>query len=731
MSINRRIFALTVMLLLQLLINGCSIEDSNNQKELQTAGSVFYEEAELSNGICDKWVSCIGMNNKNEVVAYLKDENKLVSIGQNHVISMDLDIRTDTFENVQLEFDTAGNIYVLGQDIIADDYKKIIQIKRQLIIFKAQGEYSEQNNTTKEIGEGYMPLKDEIIEKIKIDSKGNLYALKLSGYIEVFNNELESIDVHDKNRYADFDIDEHDNLIVLYRKQWNKNRIEKIDSNSGKTIWQEEYNGAAAPNYIYYNRNTKNLYGLNSKSIINIYKNSKVFDYSQISIVEHASLFLANENEDIYMLIHNGGTSTLKKYVRQHMKAGIINKQEQKELTVEITFDRSNIISNAARQFEKDNSSIKIKVVENDIPMSDYVKKLNTELLAGKGPDIFCTYLYDLSDCTREGLLVDYNELIGKDDTFDVNDYFSSILYGIKYGEGLYAIPLTYSFEGFLVNEKLLKDKGLTIDENWTWKDFYKIAKTFTNNDSNIQCYMLPKLTSTLVLLESQIIHDWDYYLNKGSKTARFDTDEFIDALHTYESIYDKGVMHPDIDEITIWQSAKGAGNEHILLMPVSYCSYFDIRFFGNIFNGNLKMMPEPKGNYTTSRMFTGKNISINNNSRNKDEAWQFVKYLLSEDVQKKWSVNSFVINKKASEAGINEIIKYQNQSKKENEHRITEMDIKQLDYIIENVLNKNRTSDAINRYLWSELRPFFDKQISAERMAEILQNKVELYLNE
>lgn len=257
MSINRRIFTLTVMILLQVLINGCSIEDSNNQKEMQTVGSVFYKEAELSNDIGGSTVSCIGMNNENEVVAYLKDENKLVSIDQNHVISMDLDIRTDTFENVQLEFDTAGNIYVLGQDIIADDYKKTIQIKRQLIIFKAQGGYSEQNNTTKEIGEGYMPLKDEIIEKIKIDSKGNLYALKLSGYIEVFNNELESVDVHDKNRYADFDIDEHDNLIVLHRKQGNKNRVERIDANSRKTIWQEEYNGAAAPNYIYYKRNTK------------------------------------------------------------------------------------------------------------------------------------------------------------------------------------------------------------------------------------------------------------------------------------------------------------------------------------------------------------------------------------------------------------------------------------------------------------------------------------------
>ncbi|HCJ56480.1 MAG TPA: hypothetical protein DHV55_03165, partial [Clostridiaceae bacterium] len=121
-------------------------------------------------------------------------------------------------------------------------------------------------------------------------------------------------------------------------------------------------------------------------------------------------------------------------------------------------------------------------------------------------------------------------------------------------------------------------------------------------------------------------------------------------------------------------------------------------------------------------------NVSINSRSQNKEEAWEFVKYLLSEDIQFYLSENNFAVNRKADERRVaafaEELEKY-NLLGDDNIEAIND---------IKNSLNKNAAlgvPDELFNTIWEEVKAYLCGSGSAEETAKVIQNKVELYLNE
>ena len=723
---------IALVIVLICLLSGCKGgKEASNAQDAED--SFMYQEIILNDLLGIKNFDSIDLSHKDEIGVYDYDKAELSILGKNEEKAEKIELSRGG-RNL-FAFSKSDDIYMLTQEYERNGDNEIIKIKRQLHIYSQENKEVAYESEIKEIGNSEN-IKDEIIRKIKIDSTGNIYTLKLNGSIEIFDEKLNSLHKLEKDTYWDMDLDENDNLITLrYTKTYEK-ILEGMDTKKYSVIWQKEYSKEQGPYMIYYNKDTKTLYGLNH-SIISKYdvekdNISKLLDYSKLSAIEYVDAIAVDKDEAIYICGSFKDESKLFQYIKTDEKPDI--KADKIELNFEAV-DYLGFLSNAAREFEKEHPDIKVNLINTrDIPYEEYKERLNTELMAGKGPDILCGFGYYTKDYMNKGLFVNMDEMIKKDKEFDINDYYLSLIDGSRHNGGLYALPLTYMFECFVVNEGLMNEKGIEIPEDWTWKDFYDIAEKIRESSSGRECYMLPKLVNAWVPLYTMIIQDMDYYIDREKKIARFDTQEFIDTLKMYESMEGQGLFHPDIDEASFIQSPNRIDASSILFFLNSGTGiyYGASDWLGEAFKNGFKIIPAPKGIHTGTMFFQGQNIYINKSTKYRDECWEFIKYLLSEEMQKQLAErNDYVINKKADDFAVESLREYQSEHPSEFKHAITDDEIEQIRNVINNALNKSQFYDELGSIIEKELVSFMDNKKSAEETARAIQNKVQLYLNE
>ncbi len=728
-----RAMLIALVIVLVCLLSGCKggKEASNDQV---VEDSFMYQEIILSDLLGIKNFNSINLSHKDEIGVYNYDKAELSILGKNEEKAEKIELGRGG-RNL-FAFSENDDIYMLTQEYERNGDNEIIKIKRQLHIYSQENEEIAYESEIKEIGNSEN-VKDEIIRKIKIDSRGNIYTLKLNGSIEIFDEKLNSLNKLEKDTYWDMDLDENDNLITLrYTKTYEK-ILEGMDTKKYSVIWQKEYPKEQGPYMIYYNKDTKTLYGLN-RSIISKYDVekdaiSKLLDYSKLSAVEYVDAIAVDKDEVIYVCGSFKDESKLFQYIKTDEKTAAAN-DIKKEINFEAR-DYVNYFSNAAKQFEKENPQIKVNVTNIvDIPYEEYSERLNTELMVGKGPDIICGFGYYTKDYMDKGLMVNMDEMIKTDEEFHINDYYSSVIDGSRYNDCLYTLPLTYLFDCFVANEKLLEEKGIEISDDWTWKDFYDIAQKINEGPSDTEYFLFPQLINSWLPLNLMIFQDIDYYVDKDKKIARFNTPEFIDVLKMYESIKEQGLIHPDIEESSLIQSPGSIDASNILFYYNSGTSinYGASDWLGEIFKNGFRILPVPKGIHTGTRYFEGQNLYINKSTKYKDECWEFIKYLLSEEMQKQLAErNDYVINKKAEDYALKNLRDYQLQNPKQFKHIIKDEEVEQLRNVINNGLNTSRFYDELGTIIEEEIRDFMDNKKSAEETAKGIQNKVQLYLNE
>ncbi|AFS78958.1 putative extracellular solute-binding protein [Gottschalkia acidurici 9a] len=404
---------------------------------------------------------------------------------------------------------------------------------------------------------------------------------------------------------------------------------------------------------------------------------------------------------------------------------------ENKVINIE-GFASDNYLEAVAREFEKNNPGIKINIKEHlpknrkdldkkayDESKDKFTRSINTELMAGGGPDIILCDSWRLpyQEYINKGLLVDLNKLIENDREFNKDEYYMNIFKGIEYREGLYTLPTDIDF-GLLRGAKDIK----VDDKNWTWEDFYDLGKNKNENDYVVE------YSSTRVF--AAIFGDtYEDFVNENKKSVNFDSEEFINLLKYSKKISDDKVILSPSEKSKYPKANIYFENEIYYETSVAskelLAKYDDKRIYR-----------EPSGNGKVN-FRPGHSYAMNNNSKNKDIAWKFMKFLISSEMQS--SPNNYLlpVNKIAFEEKIkkehNEYIKDIEKDELDKDKAINTFDeiteIKR-----ERMLNANKyvhSNRVINDIVFKEIETYFSGKKSAEEVAKNIQKKVLMYLNE
>lgn len=364
----------------------------------------------------------------------------------------------------------------------------------------------------------------------------------------------------------------------------------------------------------------------------------------------------------------------------------------------------------------------------------EFIKKTNTAMLSGNGPDLIQMDQLPIGKYVNKNLLADMGKMMDNDPTFKKEDYFTNVLDGSKVNGSLYGMPLNFFMYGFIGNETVIKKSGVAFeDHNWSWNQFFEAAE-------GLKAYGDPNYSYSLAanpegLLNDIVMDQYISFVDEPNGKAKFDSDYFIQLLKQVKGLYDKGIATSENVRSIFREEQINSPSDYLLALKLSENTakgYESYRF-------KSKLYSSPKGEgQEMGGYFRGyKTMGINEKSSVKEEAWDFVKFMLSEEMQGSKSTG-FPLNKEVYKQQVTQLLK----DGKVEDHpdgflsglvfTITAQDIEGLDIFLEQAkypVAFNR--DQVQEIIAQESKAYFSGQKSAEAVAKLLQNRISLYLNE
>lgn len=299
-----------------------------------------------------------------------------------------------------------------------------------------------------------------------------------------------------------------------------------------------------------------------------------------------------------------------------------------------------NYVANAILEFKGKYPGVKVNPKLFFInSKDDFNKALSTEVLTGGGPDIIvCKPLRDMDSISKifnNGAFADLNQYISKDKEFKISGYRSTVVNAGVFGGKRMFMPIYYALPVLYTTESVLKKNNINISENCSVSELDNLVDSFLKDKSKKSKYLFDSQFSFYYLMNSAKKSFIDYQ----NKKSYFDSKEFKELLRLYKKM--QPVIAPEITgDYKRENISRPLKNNTVVFSTDTYGSLFsffsDTCFIDYDFKEDLKIVKitGSKDNKKLRPVITDI-AAINNNCKNKELAFDFIKVLLSEEIQR------------------------------------------------------------------------------------------------
>jgi multiple sugar transport system substrate-binding protein len=316
--------------------------------------------------------------------------------------------------------------------------------------------------------------------------------------------------------------------------------------------------------------------------------------------------------------------------------------QPEEEEVVEIVYMRQAEGIDLEMEFieEFNNSHPNINVTVDSVPAGENYSKLALTTESGTPPDVYMTYwtlgaatnglAYDLSDFVAEDGQAYYDSFVKPSWTFNEYD-------GKQFG-----VPYRVAPVSVIVNKRMVESKGLELPPNdWNWNDFVEYAKLLTDEEAGEYGYCLTGSAES----HGTDAQFYPYLFSNGGKMineqclADFNSPEGVEALEfMVDIVNNQGIVPPG--------TMSTSNNTCIdMLAADKVAMWIDASLWlGFIRAGrpdvDITLAPFPCGSVcATDNGGTG--FGMASKTKHPEEAWELIKFLASDDVQKRWAMEA------------------------------------------------------------------------------------------
>jgi ABC-type glycerol-3-phosphate transport system substrate-binding protein len=298
---------------------------------------------------------------------------------------------------------------------------------------------------------------------------------------------------------------------------------------------------------------------------------------------------------------------------------------ERNELSVVYYEYGQSLVDAAIKAFRSKNPKVNVNEEILKYNSSDYeenVKAMNsllTRTLSGNGPDVFIEI-----------------KLIKEDAGFREQDYFKGILDSGVYNGKRYLMPVVFGISGFLTTKEVLKANNIDVgSENISWENIVTLAREFAATNKGYDKYLLDPVFEDNILANLSVC-GVDYATN----TAHFEREQYMAAFRNLKEM--KTVIYPSEKDKGFFSSpADYIDRKNVMLSMDQDYFISDILEFASVytyfkFNKKQELIVIPIQKYSDEMKYPSNILlaaAINSTSRNKKQAYDFIKMLLSSEV--------------------------------------------------------------------------------------------------
>lgn len=392
-------------------------------------------------------------------------------------------------------------------------------------------------------------------------------------------------------------------------------------------------------------------------------------------------------------------------------------------------------------EFNKTNEQYRIRMIEyyeynNETDWNAGLKMLNNDIITSNAPDIIVIdTAMPVESFLEKGVFLNLTPYIEADAEISKEDMAPNVLALGSVGDDTYILTASFMVSTMAMKASLVPNgKTLTLSE----------LMQIESQNGNILAYQ--DVTREDIIRYAMEMN-YSQFLDVESGKCAFNTPEFY-ALLTYANQYPEVIDWENMDD-EYWMESQYAFREGKALMQYTSISSFNYIAYNEqgTFGEEIAFVGFPGNNGVTGVIFPYTQMGISADCENPDAAWEFMRQFYTYEAQAEMTyglpVNLDAMDELVMEAQQRPYWIDENGDKVEYDETywigdqeiiiqpLTEERALEVKEYVLSVDTLYYYDSAIVDIILEEAAPYFEGQKTAEQVADIIQSRVQIYVNE
>lgn len=498
----------------------------------------------------------------------------------------------------------------------------------------------------------------------------------------------------------------------------------------GLPQWAGDYFGGNAQYHLYC-KNDEGIFGLDlSKGVV-----EKIADWSNSGFTSGNVWRTVSLPDDRFLVSEM--TNHMPNDLTNHiLRARTQEEMENMQLITLALINGGDTLKNLVHRYNRQSEGHYIVIHDyqklcGEENFAQSTEAFYSDLLEGRIPDMIETQTLDMEVLGNKGMFEDLRPWIESDPDFNDEQYLMNFFDALEYRGELTSIAFSYRVCGAMAKTKYIGDRT-----DLRMEDYLALAETMPE-DMRLTIADSPE--NTLYQL-----CDLNAFVDTEKGKCYFDSKEFVQLLEVCGSMKGMGTM---IQDDNAYRNDAVMFYTYSMSYPYEYHILTEGYFGGE--DARLVGKPVAGGSGNGGSFNVNDKISVNRESLYKEEIWDFIKFCLSEEQQRKtleeylnFPVNRTVLNEwmeaamTIPEADPNHHHYADDRTWNANGVDIpigaaTQEEMDTLLAFIEGIESSNNYNSTILNILSEEAQMYFAGDQPAEQAAKNIQSRVSLYLSE
>ncbi|MCH5275213.1 MAG: extracellular solute-binding protein [Lachnospiraceae bacterium] len=421
----------------------------------------------------------------------------------------------------------------------------------------------------------------------------------------------------------------------------------------------------------------------------------------------------------------------------------------QKQIIILGSMGLSQNLQSAVVAFNKSNTEYRIEVRDysssvdwsKENAYDDYQNaqtQMKNDILTGNAPDLFVASDINFELFAAKGVIEDLNPYLERSSVVSRDDLILPVLNAYTSNGILCTIPTSFTVSTLLGRTSEVGDQiGWSIDEMIAYAEQYPDASLFT-------------YASRYTVRQYCLMYDFDSYVNWETGECFFDTDNFkrvLELAKTYPENADYTGSRPTL-----------IGSHQVLLYELDMYEFKEWQLVEMMFGEEATPIGFPSANGTGVVVRGSDGICISTTSAYKEACWTFIEGMLTEEALTSrmfvWGfpIRQSVFDSRLEEAMVpdyamdenGELLLDENGEPIEISHSswgwddvtyelmsVSEKDAEAIRETINRIGGTGNYDEQIMAIIEEESDAYFAGQKSVDEVADIIQSRVQMYVNE